>query len=125
MHGFREDIPLVFESGQMFSRDAEWGELNVAFEAFPAGTDTTPLFKGLPDDRCQCPHWGYLFKGKMRITYAGHEEVIRGGEVYYLPPGHNVVVEEDCESVEFSPKGAYQRTMEVAARNMEALQVAG
>jgi len=115
-------IPIAFESGPMYSRDAEWGEMNIAFEAFPAGTDTVPLFKGLPDDSCQCPHWGYLFKGKMRIKYSdNHEEVINAGEAYYLPPGHNVLVEEDCEIVEFSPKGEYQKTMEVATRNMETM----
>lgn len=125
MHGAREDIPVAFESGPVCSRDAEWGDMNVAFEAFPAGTDTVPLFKGLPDDRCQCPHWGYLFKGRMRVRYAGdREEVIGAGEAYYLPPGHNVMVEEDSQLVEFSPRGEYQKTMEVAARNMAALSSA-
>jgi len=122
MHGKKEDIPVVFEAGLTISRDVEWGDLNVAFEAFPAGTDTTPLFKGLPNDACSCPHWGYLFKGKMRIKYTDHEEVITAGDAYYLASGHNVVAEEDCEIVEFSPKGEYQKTMEVAARNMEKMQ---
>ena len=125
MHGNRLDIPLAFESGALYSRDAEWGEMNIAYEAFPAGTDTTPLFRGLPDDRCQCPHWGYLFKGRMRVTYADREEVVSAGEAYYLPPGHNVLFERDSESLEFSPKGQYQKTMEVAAHNMEALQASG
>lgn len=126
MHGKREDVPVSFESGSMYSRDAEWGSMNVAFEAFPAGTDTGPLFKGLPDNSCQCPHWGYLLKGKMRIKYADNrEEVISAGEAYYLRPGHNVLVEEDCELVEFSPRGEYQKTMEVAARNMQAMQRGG
>ena len=53
------------------------------------------------------------------------EEVISAGEAYYLAPGHNVVTEEDCEIVEFSPKGEYQKTMEVAARNMAAMQQGG
>lgn len=121
MHGKREDIPVVFEVGSAYSRDAEWGDINVAFEGFPAGMDTTPLFKGLPNDACQCPHWGYLFKGKMRVKYIDDEEIITAGEAYYLPPGHNVMAEEDCEVVEFSPKGEYQKTMEVAARNMAAM----
>ena len=122
MHGKKEDIPVVFESAQAYSRDTEWGDMNIAFEAVQAGFDTTPLFKGLPDDSCQCPHWGYMFKGKIRIKYADHEEVVSAGEAYYLPPGHNVIFEEDCEVVEFSPKGEYQKTMEVAARNMAAKQ---
>lgn len=121
MHSKREDVPVAFQSGQAYSRDVEWGEMNVAFEGYPPGTNTIPLFKGLPNDSCQCPHWGYLFKGRMRIRYADHEEVINEGEVYYLAPGHNVMMEEDCEIVEFSPKGEYQKTMEVATRNMAAM----
>ena len=30
--------------------------------------DESP-FKGLPDDRCQCPHWGYVSKGSFTVTY--------------------------------------------------------
>ena len=122
MHAKREEVPVVFESGSAISRDVEWGDMNLAFETFPAGTDTTPLFKGLPNDACQCPHWGYVFKGKMRVKYSDHEELISTGEAFYLAPGHNVVTEEDCEIIEFSPKGEYRKTMEVAARNMEKMQ---
>ena len=125
MHGKKEDIPVAFEAGPAYSRDVEWGDMNIAFEAFPAGLDTTPLFKGLPDDRCQCPHWGYLFKGRIRIKYPNHDEILTAGDAYYLVPGHVVVIEEDCELVEFSPKGEYQKTMEVAARNMAAMPQAG
>ena len=122
MHGKLQDIPLAFEAGPAYSRDAEWGDMNIAFEGFPAGMDSTPLFKGLPDDRCQCPHWGYVSKGRLRVKYADHDEVLSAGEAYYMPPGHTTVVEEDVELIEFSPRGEYQKTMEVAARNMAAMQ---
>lgn len=118
MHASRNDIPVAFEAGTAYSRDTEWGEMNVAFEGFPAGMDTRPLFKGLPDDRCQCPHWGLMIKGRLRVIYADHEEVLSAGDAYYLPPGHNVVVEDDCEVLEFSPKGEYEKTLQVVARNM-------
>ena len=122
MHGNREDIPLRFQAGSSYSRDVAWGDMNVAFEAFPRGADTTPLFKGLPDDRCQCPHWGYIFKGKMRVTYADREEVISAGEAFYIAPGHNVVVEEDCEVIEFSPKDEFQETVKIMAQNIAAMR---
>jgi hypothetical protein len=48
--------------------------------------------------------------------------VISSGEVYYLPPGHIPIIEKDSEMVEFSPKGEYQRTMELANRKMAALK---
>jgi mannose-6-phosphate isomerase-like protein (cupin superfamily) len=122
MRAKKQDLPMAFEEGKSYSRDTEWGNMNVAWEEWAAGMDGTPMFKGLPDDRCQSPHWGYMIKGRIRIKYHDHDEVISAGEVYYLPPGHIPVIEEDSELVEFSPMGEYQKTMEVAARNMEAMK---
>ncbi len=122
MRGSKQDLPVAFEDGTAFSRQAEWGDMNVSIEAFPRGTDATPLFKGLPDDRCQCPHWGYVLKGRLRVKYAEREEIINAGDAYYMAPGHIPVIEEDCEVVEFSPKGEYQKTMAVAVRNYEAMK---
>jgi len=118
MRATKNDIPIMFEDGKSYSRDIEWGDMNVAWESWAAGLDATDMFKGLPDDRCQCPHWGFVIKGQMRIKYANHEEIINAGDVYYLPPGHIPVMEQDTELIEFSPKGEYQKTMEVAQRNM-------
>jgi hypothetical protein len=122
MHSKLADVPITYHDGLVTSHSVEWGEMNVAFESDKAGMDTTLLFKGLPGDSCSCPHWGYLLKGKMRVKYADHEEIIAAGEVYYLAPGHIVVAEEDCEEVEFSPKGEFRLTMELAMRNIAALQ---
>ena len=122
MRGSKQDLPIVEEGEGFFSRQAEWGDMNVALEAFPGGFDAAPFFKGLPDDRCQCPHWGYVLKGRGRIRYADHEEVISAGDAYYLEPGHLPFIEEDIEVVEFSPKGEYQKTMEVVAQNMAAME---
>jgi hypothetical protein len=38
--------------------EATEGGYTVGCETYTADADLTPLFKGLPDDRCQCPHWG-------------------------------------------------------------------
>jgi hypothetical protein len=117
MHGKREDIPLVYQSGSYYSRQIEWGDMDGCFWGFPAGFDSTPLFNGLPNG-CEAPHWGFLLKGRMRVKYADHEEVITAGEAYYLEPGHLPVMEEDCEMVEFSPKVESRKMMEYAARMM-------
>ena len=122
MHEVKTGLPVIFEEGEAFSREVEWGDMNVAYQALPGGMDIVPLFKGLPDGRCQCPHWGYVLKGRFRVGYAGHEEVINAGELYYLAPGHLPYFDEDTEVVEFSPKGEYQKTMEVVKRNMEEIQ---
>jgi hypothetical protein len=118
----KEDLPVTDEGEGFVSRQTEWGDMNVAWETFPAGLDAAPLFKGLPDDRCQCPHWGYVLKGRVRIRYKDHEEVLEAGDTYYMEPGHLPLVEEDSETIEFSPKGEYQKTMEVVARNMAAME---
>jgi hypothetical protein len=34
------------------------------FETYTADADLAPLFAGLPGDRCQCPHMGYVLEGK-------------------------------------------------------------
>src|SRR6476646_8597462 len=46
----------------------------VGFTTFRQDFDTTPLLKGLPDDRCQCPHWGYVIKGRITFDLDGAEE---------------------------------------------------
>jgi hypothetical protein len=97
--------------------------MTIAFERLSAGVETAPLYKGLPDDACQSPHWGYLVRGRLRVVATdGTEERIAGGQAYYLPPGHNVVVEEDALVVEFSPTDERARTMQHAA---QVLQGAG
>ena len=66
----------------------ELGDYTVAFEQFTGGGDMAPLFRGLPDDRCQTPHWGVVLKGRLTFTYADGEDVIEAGDAYYAPPGH-------------------------------------
>ena len=80
------------------------------------------LFKGLPDDRCQSPHWGYVIKGALTFGYADREESYEAGDAYYAPPGHIPRVRAGTEIVEFSPTEEYRRTLEVLATNFAALQ---
>jgi hypothetical protein len=78
----------------------------VAQVKLAAGVDATPLLEGLPQDRCQVPHWGYMLDGSIQVSYTdGTKEVCRAGDVFFWPAGHTVRVEEDATFVEFSPKG--------------------
>lgn len=43
------------------------GGFSVAFMRLSKGMEMAPALKGLPDDLCQCPHWGYLLKGTLRM----------------------------------------------------------
>src|SRR5918911_2269969 len=103
-------------------RGHDWGDFRATVVSMPGGTDARPLFKGLPDDRCPAPHWGYVIKGQIRILYADREEVLRAGDLYYVPAGHTAVVEEDFESVEFSPPAAMEQVLDVIKRNAASAQ---
>ena len=84
--------------------------------------DGTPLLKGLPDDRCQCPHWGYVVKGRMTFRYADRDEVYEAGEAFYTPPGHAPVKHEPgTEIVMFSPADELRKTEAVMTQNMQAM----
>jgi hypothetical protein len=122
MRGSREDVPATIESDEVVIQEAEWGEIHVGFETYNEEFDVAPLLKGLPDDTCQCPHYGYVLKGRMRVRYADHEEVVAAGDAYYMEPGHSPVMEAGTEIVEFSPRDEYRKTMEVAERNLAAMQ---
>ncbi len=122
MRGSKEDLPATIESEEVDIQEAEWSDIHVGFETYNEEFDLAPLLKGLPDDMCQCPHYGYVLKGRMRVRYANREEVVEAGDAYYMEPGHSPIMEAGTEIVEFSPKDEYQKTMEVAERNFAAMQ---
>jgi glyoxylate utilization-related uncharacterized protein len=99
------------------------GGYTVGFETYTADADMADLFKGLPDDRCQCEHWGYVIKGKVSFKTADGEETFETGDAYYVPPGHTPVLHAGTEIVEFSPTKELQQTMEVIEKNMESATV--
>jgi len=99
------------------------GGYSVGFETYTADADMAPLFAGLPDDRCQCPHWGFVIEGKIRYTFSdGHEETYEAGDAYYAPPGHTPQLFAGSQVVEFSPSGELAATFEVVERNMAAME---
>ena len=50
------------------------GGYSVCFESHTADADLADLFRGLQDDRCQLPRWGYVIKGKVAFRLADREE---------------------------------------------------
>jgi hypothetical protein len=112
------------KSGFGEGRSAEWGDMTIDFASSPP-IDLAPLLKGLPDDLCQCPHWGFLFKGKIVVRYADHEETIEAGQAYYMPPGHAPEALEDIELLQFSPSVQMRESMDAMRRNMLAMQTPG
>ena len=104
MHAPFDEIPSEMEVGEIRTRGVEWGDQLVRWISLPAGVDFTPLFVGLPDDRCQCPHSGYVIDGSITIRYAdGTEETCRAGDAYHWPTGHTGWTDEGVTFLEFSP----------------------
>ena len=92
----------------------------VGFETYTADADLTTLFAGLPDDRCQCAHWGYVIKGKLTFRTADGDETFEAGDAYYVGPGHTPILYAGTEVVEFSPTNELQETLAVVEKNMAA-----
>ncbi|MCK4969547.1 MAG: cupin domain-containing protein [Thermoplasmata archaeon] len=103
-------------------KGATYGDMRVGMVTFNTEVDMTPLFKGLPNDMCQAPHWGYVFKGRMRVKYGDRDEVIEAGDTFYLEPGHTAIIEAGTELVEFSPKEELEKTEENIARIFQEMQ---
>lgn len=122
VRGSKNDLAKIMETSGLIIQEAEWGDMHLGIETYKEKIDLAPLLKGLPDDSCQSPHWGYMVRGSMLVKYEDGEQVISAGDAYYLPPGHIAIVETDSEMVEFSPKGEYQKTHEAVERNFVSMQ---
>ena len=103
-------------------QQAGYGGMTVAFNDLPAGLDFTPFLKGQANDRCHCPHWGYVFEGSIKIVYTdGTEEITRAGEVFYWQPGHTAIVMEDVKLLDFSPSKELEEVMTQVNKNAEEM----
>jgi len=100
------EIPgAVIRQRTNFGDASGLGKISGEYFSLSAGVDTTPLFTGLENDLCQCPHWGYVIKGKLTITDAkGVRETVSENDMFYWPAGHNVKVDADAEIIMFSPQ---------------------
>ena len=99
----KADAPVSLDEPEIEGRYAELDDYTMAFETHKADTDPAPFFRGLPDDRCQCPHWGYVIAGRMRYVFGDREEVYEAGDAFYQPPGHRPYVDAGTELLQFSP----------------------
>jgi hypothetical protein len=119
----RETATLGGDYGPVVDRAEELDGYRVGFTSFREDVDATPLLKGLPDDRCQCPHWGYVITGRVVFRFADHDEVFEAGDAFYTPAGHIPVQHQPgTEFVMFSPAEALRETEAAMQRNMQAMQ---
>jgi hypothetical protein len=104
MRAGKDDMAVELDVGDIHTKGEEWGDLSVRYCDLPAGADLRPLLAGLPGDRCDCPHWGYIITGAITIRYAdGAEETSSAGDLYYWPGGHTGWTDSGVVFAEFSP----------------------
>jgi hypothetical protein len=109
--------------GPVVDQSDELDGYTVNFVEFREDIDQSPLLKGLPDDRCQCPHWGYVLKGRLTFRYADREEVFESGDAFYLAPGHvGVSNEPGSQYLQFSPSAELAEVSAMLMKNMQAMQ---
>ena len=88
------------------------GDFEVAHVRIPGPLDCTEHYRqaGMPGGVCNCPHYGYVFEGRMRCTYPGTDkadEIASAGDIYYWPAGHVLVYETATVCFELNPAAAF------------------
>ena len=115
------DVPGVATARQItdFGDVSGYGSLAGEYFSLAAGTDIAPLLKGLENDACDSPHWGFMLSGEVVVTYTnGDEETVTGDDLFYWPPGHSVRVVHDAEVILFSPQAEHIAVMDHMAAQM-------
>ena len=108
----RRDIPIAIEGNGVEVRMREEGDLMVSFVRLQAGTNLAPAFRGLPDDLCPCPHWGYMLNGRVRMNTKEGPHDFEAGQAFYWAPGHTPEALEDAEYVDFSPTKQFRQVID-------------
>jgi hypothetical protein len=109
---------VSLEGHEIRTEDLEGG-YSVCFESHRADADVAGWFRGLPDDRCQVPRWGYVLEGRITFRFADREETYVAGDAYYVPPGHTPIHYAGAEIVEFSPTTELRGTIGVVMKNLQ------
>jgi hypothetical protein len=111
-----DDLPIELAGPGTEIRRRDFDGLAVCLIRLDAGLRTDALFAGMPDDRCQCAHWGHIMRGTMRVHSADGARDYEAGESYYWAPGHNLEAVTDAEYLEITRSNEYDSLMEHCRR---------
>jgi hypothetical protein len=117
-----KDSAKLDDHGPVEDRHQVVGDYTVNFLVFREAVDSAPLLKGLPGDSCTCPHWGYVFKGRLTFVIDGSEEIFEPGDAFYAPAGHLSSASAGSEYLQFSPTEDLQVVEAVMMKNMQEMQ---
>ena len=108
------NVPGAIARQELNFGDASgYGVMAGEYFSLKAGTDISGLLKGLENDLCQAPHWGYLIDGEVTVTFAdGQEETVVAGDIFFWPPGHTVKAGADADIILFSPQAEHCKVVD-------------
>lgn len=118
----KDTAPDVEDFGAAQDASGQVDDYTVNFVTIRQTHSLAGMFKGLPGEACPCPHWGYLFAGKITVNYADHHEVYVAGDAFYMSPGHVPAAEAGSEFVQFSPREALADVRAVMMLNANGMQ---
>ena len=96
-----------------------FGMMGGEYFTIAAGMDVAPLLKGLKNDACDAPHWGYMIDGEVVVTYTdGKTETCKQHDLFFWPAGHSVRVVRDAEVILFSPQHEHGKVIDHMLRKM-------
>ncbi|HKR98604.1 MAG TPA: hypothetical protein VJU79_03725 [Candidatus Dormibacteraeota bacterium] len=90
----------------------------------PEPVDLTEMLKGLPNDECPCPHWGYVLKGSQWYKSRNGTEVFGPGDAFFVGPGHTSGADANSEFVIFSPANQMAELEAHFAKRAQEMQAA-
>ena len=121
----KESASLRADHGVVLEATEEFDGYTLNFVEFHQDMPGEAMVKGAPNDQCQCPHWGYVIKGRFTYRVGDREEVYEAGDAFYLPAGHVPLGNEPgSELMQFSPTKELKEIEAVIMRNLEAMQAA-
>jgi hypothetical protein len=114
----KETAEKVVDMPVAEDRSSDLDGYTISFVTIKETHDLAPILASLPGGHCSCPHWGYLFKGRMVVAYGDEKEVIEAGDAFYMSPGHAPMAEAGSEFVMFSPAEELRATEEAIMASM-------
>ena len=118
----KESAAHVDDGGPVTDRHEDLDGYTANIVSLHEDVDLTPLLVGLPDDQCQCPHWGYVIAGTLTWTFTDREEVLGAGDAFYVPAGHTAKAAAGSEFVQFSPTPQHELMVAAMEKNMQAMR---
>ncbi|MBF4768777.1 hypothetical protein ISU10_13480 [Nocardioides agariphilus] len=117
-----ETLTTTFKDAQWEERGAEIGDTVMSIVRGKAGWDAVESFEDMPDGMCQCPHFGVVISGRIRIVTKDGNLECTTGDIYWQAPPHRVEWLEDSVLVEFSPSKEFWAFTEQAEATKNKLE---